>query len=63
MMSDVENAKIAVREFDALACSQQVEMISNMLMDAVERDDMHLVEATPIPPALIRNRVALLEER
>lgn len=51
------------KEFDALTCTQQVELVTSMLSGAIEQGNMELVEATMIPLALIRNRVAMLEER
>lgn len=62
-MPSEEEVMDMAKQFDALACSEQVEMVTNMLRDAVEQERFELVEATLIPLALIRNRVAALEER
>lgn len=56
-----EEAIRAAEEFDALSCSQQVELVENMLQDAIEQEDFEIARATLIPLALIRNRVSKLE--
>lgn len=64
MNEEVEEETIrAASEFDALSCSQQVELVTKMLQDAIEREDFEIVGATLIPLALIRNRVAILENK
>ncbi len=62
-MPDDNEVMEMAEEFDALTCTQQVELVTNMLNDAIEQGSMELVGATIIPLALIRNRVAALEER
>lgn len=62
-MPTSDEARRTAEEFDALSCAEQIELVTNMLSDAVEQGDFELVEATLIPLALIRNRVAALEER
>lgn len=64
MNEEVEEETMrAASEFDALSCSQQVELVTKMLQDAIEREDFEIVGATLIPLTLIRNRVAILENK
>jgi hypothetical protein len=58
-----EEAMKTANEFDALSCSQQVELVTKMLQDAIEQEDFELVMATLIPLTLIRNRIELLEKK
>ena len=60
-MDEEEEVMDAAREFDSLACYEQVDLVLNMLRDADENEDFELVRATLIPLALIRNRVKALE--
>lgn len=63
MNGEAEEVMRTAKEFDALSCSQQVELVTKMLQDAIEQEDFEIVEATLIPLALIRNRVAHLENK
>lgn len=58
-----EEVMRTAKEFDALSCSQQVELVTKMLQGAIEQEDFDIVGATLIPLALIRNRVAILEKK
>lgn len=62
-MPSEEEVMDMAKQFDALTCSEQVELVTNMLRDAVEQERFELVEATLIPLALIRNRVVAFEKR
>lgn len=62
-MPSEEEVMDMAKQFDALTCSEQVELVTNMLSDAVKQERFELVEATLIPLALIRNRVVALEKR
>lgn len=60
-MNEDEEVMDTAKEFDSLACYEQVDLVLNMLRDADKNEDFELVRATLIPLALIRNRVKALE--
>lgn len=61
MNEKVEEVMRTAKEFDALSCSQQVELVTKMIQDAIEQEDFEIARATLFPLALICNRVSQLE--
>ena len=61
MNREAEEVMRTANEFDALSCSQQVELVTKMIQDAIEQEDFEIARATLIPLALICNRVSQFE--
>ena len=61
MNEKVEEVMRTAKEFDALSCSQQVELVTKMIQDAIEQEDFEIARATLIPLALICNCVSQLD--
>lgn len=59
MNREAEEVMRTAKEFDALSCSQQVELVTKMIQDAIEQEDFKIARATLIPLALICNRHSL----